>query len=144
MPRTLAWTSCLIPLAVLCGCSGALGPTPMPTTRLSGHVLLDGKPVGPMWLEMLPADGTVGRLRSAPVKADGSFTVDGVPVGRVAIRLAGRPFPPSGDPRLDSFLRTARRLPVIRLETPAGENRPVVIKLRDQMIAFERLYGSRS
>ncbi len=76
------------------GCSEELGPERFTTTRVEGTVRLAGRPVAPGWVEFLPAEGTPGNLRSAPIREDGSFAIDGVPVGRVAIALAGVHGPP--------------------------------------------------
>jgi hypothetical protein len=128
-------------MASLAGCSDALDAEAFPTTVFRGHLRLDGRGIGPGWLEILPYGGTLGVLRSAPLTADGSFEVDGVPVGKVAIRLAGRPLPGRGDPFIDRFLFKARREPVIRLTTVADSS-PIEIDLREQKLAFERIYGT--
>lgn len=127
-------------LLAVSGCGRAWGPERMPTTTIRGRVLLDGRPIGPGWLEIVPIDGTKGRLRSAPLAADGSFVADGVPVGRVAVRLAGRPLPPTGDPNVDNFLLLIRRNPYMRLTIDDAPGRRVEIGLRDQMMLFEKAY----
>lgn len=125
------------------GCGRALGPERMPTTTIRGRVLLDGRPVGPGWIEMLPAQGTRGRLRSAPVAADGSFVADGVPIGRLAVRLAGRPLPQTPDPQLNAFLSQIRREHGLRLEVAPGTSAPYEMDLREAMIALQRAAAPR-
>ena len=65
-------------------------------------------------------DGTRGRLRSIPIGPDGRFRSDGVPVGRLAIRVAGPPLPATGNPGLDRFLFQIRRGHGLRRTIPAG------------------------
>ncbi len=137
--RTLIAGLCL---GLLPGCTNALRTGEVPTTRLSGRLQLDGRGLGPGWLEIVPAGGTQGVLRSAPVKPDGSFEVDGVPVGSVAVRIAGPPLPRTGDAGMDRFLFLARRAAAIRLTTVA-ENPPIDLELREQRTAFERIYGTQ-
>ncbi len=69
------------------GCSEELGPVPMPVTRVRGVVTEGPRPVAGGWIEFIPVDGTVGNLRSARVRSDGSFDADGVAIGENAIRL---------------------------------------------------------
>jgi hypothetical protein len=81
-PLALAW------LALgLSGCAEELGPERMPVTRVKGRVSEGGRPVGGGWIEFFPVDGTVGKLRSARLDADGSFEADHVAVGLNLIRL---------------------------------------------------------
>ena len=69
------------------GCAEELGPEVMRTTSVHGKITQGGRPIGGGWIEFIPADGTVGNLRSARIKADGTFSADRVPVGSVAVRL---------------------------------------------------------
>jgi hypothetical protein len=64
-----------------------LGPEKMVTTTVLGSVSLGGKPVSQGWIEFVPVDGTVGRMRSARIQKDGSFHATKVPVGINLIRL---------------------------------------------------------
>lgn len=75
------------------GCREELGPESMETTQVSGTIHIRNQPVGGGWIEFYPADGTIGNLRSAPVRPDGSFMADGVAVGTNAIKLV-HPRPP--------------------------------------------------
>src|SRR4051794_29163276 len=70
------------------GCSEELGPERFEMTRVEGTVGLAGMPITSGWVEFLPTAGTRGNLRSAPIRKDGSFAADDVPVGPVAIALA--------------------------------------------------------
>src|SRR5215212_6208285 len=69
------------------GCGEELGPEPMPTARVAGRVRIGDRPVRGGWVEFMPVEGTVGRLRSAPLGPDGRFADDRVAVGTNAIRL---------------------------------------------------------
>jgi hypothetical protein len=60
----------------------------MPTTRVVGTIHDRGRTIGGGWVEFLPIDGTVGLLRSAPLRPDGTVEVDRVGLGRHAIMVA--------------------------------------------------------
>jgi hypothetical protein len=93
--RGNAWIWLLfVPAALVSlGCREELGPEPMLTTRVTGKVHLRGLPIGGGWVEFYPADGTVGKMRSAPLRTDGTFVADRVAVGHNAIKLVN-PRPP--------------------------------------------------
>ena len=81
-------------LAALClsfcaGCSEELGSAPMPTTRVTGFIHEGQRPIRSGWVEFLPIDGTVGLTRSAPIRPDGTFSAEGVPVGEVVVGING-------------------------------------------------------
>jgi hypothetical protein len=76
------------------GCSEELGPEVFETARVAGTVRLSGQPLASGWIEFLPIEGTRGDLRTTPIHRDGTFATDGVPVGRVAIRLPAAYGPP--------------------------------------------------
>jgi hypothetical protein len=78
----LAWLSLSLP-----GCAEELGPEPMPVANVSGKVTDGGRPVTGGWIEFYPIDGTIGKIRSARLRADGSFETDRVAVGLNLIRL---------------------------------------------------------
>lgn len=78
----------LLALILLPGCSEELGPERPPTARVRGTLTVGGRPVDGGFIEFQPVDGTRGNLRVGPIRADGTFDVDRVPVGRVAIGLA--------------------------------------------------------
>jgi len=131
--RPAAGRLAAIALATLAGCAEELGPEPMPTARAAGVVTADGRPVVGGWIELLPVDGTVGRLRSGRLGPDGSFQVDRAPVGRVAIRLAGPVRMADGGPlprRLDRF----RSAYLIRRAVPPGGTDALAIDLGDEPI----------
>jgi hypothetical protein len=79
----------LISSLALCslGCHDALGPEKMITTTVLGTVTQDSKPVTQGWIEFVPVDGTVGRMRSARIQKDGTFHATKVAVGLNLIRL---------------------------------------------------------
>jgi hypothetical protein len=61
----------------------------MPTGYVEGRVHRSGVPLNEGWLELMPVDGTIGRLRSIRIGPDGRFQAHGVPIGEVAIRISG-------------------------------------------------------
>jgi hypothetical protein len=69
------------------GCRDVLGPEKMPVASVDGKVSQRGKPVTRGWIEFIPVDGTVGRMRSARLRPDGTFHATKVPVGLNLIRL---------------------------------------------------------
>jgi hypothetical protein len=75
--------------AALCsiGCGDVLGPEKMPVAAVDGKVSQRGKPLTRGWIEFVPVDGTVGRMRSARLNSDGTFHATKVPVGLNLIRL---------------------------------------------------------
>lgn len=124
--------------AALAGCDDALRRKPDKTTTIRGRILLDGQPLPIGWLEMVPIDGTLGTLRSAPVLPDGSFSAAGVPIGRLAVLLAGRPIPRTGDPTIDKYLSIVRRNHFLRVTTKDDPNQRIEIDLREEMYALDR------
>lgn len=78
-------------LGLLSGCREELGPEQFNTTRVIGKIVVGGRPVDKGWIEFLPADGTVGRLRSAPIRTDGTFEAERVAVGWNRIGLVNVP-----------------------------------------------------
>ncbi len=123
------------------GCGRALGPERSETASVQGRVHLRETPIALGWVEFVPIEGTIGRLRSAKLRADGTFAATEIPVGRVAIRLAGPPLPRTGEPGIDNFLFMCRRQPLIHKSIPRSGIGDMEINLRDEAIAFERAYG---
>ena len=77
---------CLL-LVFSISCRDVLGPEKMPVAVVDGKVSQGGKPVTRGWIEFVPIDGTVGVMRSAQLRADGTFHATKVPVGLNLIRL---------------------------------------------------------
>jgi hypothetical protein len=73
------------------GCSEELGPVSMPVARVSGLVRAGDQPLLGGWIEFIPTDGTVGNLRSARIRPDGTFDANRVAIGTNAIRLVDAP-----------------------------------------------------
>lgn len=112
----------VILIAAAAGCAEELGPEVFETTRVEGTARIAGQPIPSGWVEFLPVEGTRGDLRSAPIRKDGSFAADGVPVGRVAIGIAalhGPPIPTSLGPVERSAFRGFRT--PIRRAIPSGD-----------------------
>jgi hypothetical protein len=121
------WKSRLAGLALVWlapGCREELGPVQFPTTRVTGVVREGERPVGGGWVEFLPVDGTVGNLRSAPIRRDGSFEADRVAVGTYQVGLVAAP--------VGSLL--AQRFHPIRRAIPAGTSTTLTIDLIEEAI----------
>jgi hypothetical protein len=113
----------------LAGCSEELNPEPMPVTRVKGSVAEDRRPLSHGWIEFMPVDGTIGNLRSAVIRSDGSFEADGVAVGQNLIRVANAGVSP-GFGRFATYQSPIRRL------IPASPLEPLRIELVDEAIRF--------
>jgi hypothetical protein len=85
-PWHLFLALCALALCAI-GCGDILGPEKMPVAVVDGKVSQRGKPVTRGWIEFVPVDGTVGRMRSARLHSDGTFHATKVPVGLNLIRL---------------------------------------------------------
>jgi len=113
------------------GCSEELGPVPMPVARVRGVVTEGHRPLSGGSIEFMPLDGTVGNLRSARLRADGSFDADGVAVGENAIRLVNAPIETPAYQRLFSTFRSP--IPIRRV-IAAGPSAPLHIDLVEEAI----------
>jgi hypothetical protein len=87
LERGLGWLVIATSLTGSAGCSQLFGPEVFPTTSVKGTVTISGRPVGPGWIEFNPVDGAKGNLRTAPIRPDGSYSAERVPIGRVAVTL---------------------------------------------------------
>jgi hypothetical protein len=113
------------------GCREELGPVPMPTTRVTGVVREREQPIRGGWIEFLPVDGTIGHLRSAPIRRDGTFDADRVAVGTNQIGLVAVP---------DGTLVGQRFSPsrsTIRRTIPAGRSTSLTIDLIEEAIRHQ-------
>ena len=102
--------SVLIPL--ISGCREELGPERFETTQVSGIIRISGRSVDKDWkgwIEFIPVDGTVGKLRSAPIRPDGSFEADRVAVGWNQIGLVNAPLSPDQAAKFHPFSSPIRR-----------------------------------
>jgi hypothetical protein len=113
------------------GCREELGPTPMPTTRVTGSVREGAQPIRGGWIEFLPVDGTVGNLRSAPIGPDGRFVADGVAVGKNQIGLVAAPIRTLPARR---FLTTSSP---VRRAIPGGPTTDLTIDLIEEAIRHQ-------
>jgi hypothetical protein len=121
--------SCAVPVA---GCREELGPERFQTTRVAGVVREGGRPVTGGWIEFVPAEGTVGNLRSAPIGPDGSFAADRVAVGTVAIGVVGAPLGPVTTPVFRELVHPIRRT------IPAGPSAPLEIDLLQEAFRYRQ------
>lgn len=118
------------------GCAEELGPVPMPVARVQGVVKDGERPVSGGWIEFLPVDGTIGNLRSARLRPDGKFDADGVPVGRVAIRLVNLPV------KMTAYVRMfAPFTSPIRRVIPPHPAAPLNIDLVEETARYLRSHG---
>jgi len=78
-------------LALLSGCREELGPERFVTADVTGKIVVGGRPIDKGWIEFLPVEGTVGRLRSAPIRPDGTFEAERVAVGWNQVGLVNVP-----------------------------------------------------
>lgn len=126
--RGMLWLFALLSVP---GCSEEWGSDRPRTARVVGVVRDGGQPVSGGWIEFLPIDGTVGRMRSSPIGSDGTFAADRVPVGTVRVGLEA--------------VRTSRTDPhfcqslgsPIRREIPADGLESLTIDLTEELIRFQ-------
>lgn len=133
-PRS-SWPLLVVAIAACFGCGEELGPEAIPTTEVSGVVLMSGGPLDKGWVEFQPIDGTLGDVRSARLNPDGSFHADGVPIGPTVIRLINVPIQPPGVARLFS------RASPIRRTIPAKPEGPIRIDALEELLRHQ---GARS
>ncbi|WP_165219093.1 hypothetical protein [Aquisphaera insulae] len=122
---------------LIAGCSEELGPERFETTRVRGRVLLGGKPVGGGFVDMLPAGGTRGLIRSTRIGSDGRFDADRVPVGVVAIRIVGAPIP------LDYAMLFSRFPTRIQRTIDAHASTPIEIELMEEAIRAQATHEAQ-
>ena len=115
--------------ALAAGCAEELGPKPRVTTRVSGVVLDGTKPVRGGWIDFIPALGTVGNMRSAPIDRQGRFEADDVAVGLNRIGISGSP------KDLPSYRRSFDPLstPIVR-SIPPGPTAGFTIDLHAELV----------
>ncbi len=85
------------------------------------------------WIEFLPAEGTVGNLRSAPIGADGSFQADGVAIGTNFIGLTDAKVSiPGGWRRFQTTSKPPEGVHIER-KIPPSSSSPLVIDLLEEL-----------
>jgi len=132
-PRRRVLLSLLAPLAGLAAaCREELGPERFPTTTVSGKVLEGGQPVGGGWIEFFPVEGTIGKLRSARIRADGTFEARGVAIGTNALRLVHAPIRMPGGARLFGSYATPLRRRISEHPEP-----PLEIELVEEALRYQ-------
>ena len=115
-------------------CSEELPRPASPLARVSGKVMEGNRPIGGGWIEFVPVERTVGRLRSAPIAPDGSFSVEGVGVGPNNIGLVDIPSTIPGARRLFDTLGTSIRRDI----GPQGDP-TLTINLYDEFARYQAL-----
>ena len=134
-------------LLIASGCSEELGPERFPTSKVRGTVKVGNRPAGGGWIEFDPAEGVRGDLRIAPIRPDGSFEADRVPVGGVIVRVAQVPIEsiptPSGPVHPQALQYQLFKSP-IRRTIPEGKEADLSIDLIEEAIRVGRgARGSR-
>jgi hypothetical protein len=86
----------------------------------------------------MPIEGTVGLLRSAQLRADGTFHADKVPVGTVAIRLQGTDRLVTGQMMVDRYLMTIGQRALIHRKITGPPTPPMDIDLAVEAESFLR------
>src|SRR5262249_9533599 len=123
-------------LGLTLGCSEELGPIPLRVTRVRGVARQGLQPLSKGWIEFIPVEGTVGNLRSARLRSDGSFETDKVAVGKNLIRFVTAPIESKAMAGLfGSFASPIRRV------IPEQPGEPLDIDLYQEVIRFQ---GARS
>jgi hypothetical protein len=125
----LSWLCLFLP-----GCRNALGPEKMPVATVDGRVTERGRPLSVGWIEFVPVDGTVGLLRSARLRPDGTFHATRVPVGLNLIRLVNVDIDPRARRVFGAFNSPIRRTIA---EHP---DKSIEIDIIDEAIKFKVSY----
>jgi len=134
----LVWMLVLSIAPGVSGCGKVLGPERMPVTALSGVVTEGRRPVAGGWIEFIPVDGTIGKLRSARLNADGSFDAKGVAVGVNLVRIVNARIESPAISRLvGSFGSPIRRM------VSEEDRQPLAIDLLDETMRFQASLSSR-
>jgi hypothetical protein len=115
------------------GCDDVLGPEKMPVAIVDGKVSQRGKPVTRGWIEFIPVDGAVGRMRSARLHSDGTFHATKVPVGVILIRLVNIDWEPIQMRRFFGVFSSP-----IRRSVSQNNNLPLEIDLADEYLKMTR------
>ena len=130
------------------GCAAELGPERFETTTVRGIIVVGGRPVGGGFIDFQPVDGTKGNLRVGPIAPDGTFRLDRVAVGTVAIGLSRLPVGPipsvNGpvDPRRFQ-INHPRRIAVSRSIPPENPTRIPPIDLINEAARVARQPAGR-
>jgi hypothetical protein len=121
---------------LLTGCGEELGPVPVRAVHVQGVVREGTRPLSGGWIEFFPVNGTVGNLRSARLRVDGSFEADGVAVGENLIRLVNTHIESPGAANLfGAYSSPIRRVISDRPATPLD------VDLVEEAIRFQGMQG---
>ncbi len=120
------------------GCGDAtdvLGPEKMPVASVDGRVSENGRPLSRGWIEFVPVDGTVGKLRSTRLRGDGTFHATKVPVGLNLIRLVNVDIDPRVRHVFGAFNSPIRRT----ISEHPGPG--IAIDIIDEAIKFQKAHS---
>jgi hypothetical protein len=107
--------------------------------HVRGTVREGTRPLSDGWIEFFPVNGTVGNLRSARLRADGSFEADGVAVGENLIRFVNAQIEsPRGAQLFASYSSPIRR---VISDRPAP---PVEVDLVEEAIRYRGMQGRQT
>jgi hypothetical protein len=123
----------------LSDCSEELGPARMAVARVKGVVREGSQPVSSGWIEFYPVQGTVGNLRSARLRPDGSFEAERVPVGTNLIRLVNVPLSSAGAKQVFGAYTSP-----IRRVISAQSTETIVVDLVDEAIRYRSAQSTRT
>jgi hypothetical protein len=132
-PSRVLWSLPLALSFLIAGCSEELGPVPIHVVTVHGSVRESGRPITRGWIEFFPVDGTVGNLRSARLAPDGSFTVDGVAVGRNLVRLVNIRSASKAIEQIFGRMDSPIRRVIVK-----NSNAPVEIDLYDEALRYQQ------
>jgi len=120
------------------GCSEELGPRSIPTSHVDGSVTVAGLPVRSGWIEFIPSEGTVGNMRVARIGPDGSYSVDRVAVGTVAIGLTNVVVPPNSGGLSQAYATRFNGFQTpIRKQIAPGSVTRINVDLADEWLALQ-------
>lgn len=100
-------------------------PRHFPTTRLSGKVMLAGRPIPKGWVSLFPVESTLGDPLLIAVEPDGTYSTDKAPIGPLAVRVSI----PKSD--LD-IIRKSEPAIADKLERLGGLKSPIRIKTKPE------------
>jgi hypothetical protein len=135
----LVWASSIALVLGVSGCAGVFRPEEMPVASVEGVVTEGRRPVGGGWIEFIPAAGTIGKLRSARLDADGSFKTTGVAVGVNIIRIANARIESPVVARVVGEFASP-----IRRTVSSSDRRSISIDVLDETLRFQASLSPRS
>ncbi|WP_145257772.1 hypothetical protein [Planctomycetes bacterium Pan216] len=102
MPNRQSQGVIVLAVVLVAGCGDSQEPPPYPSSRVTGSITIDGKPIEEGRVQFLPKDSAQGPVTSAEIR-EGTYTLDRVPMGKqtailTATRKTGRMIDDYGKP----------------------------------------------